>query len=99
RAGDPELAGVGARAADGVGDLVGAGVAELQVAQRPPHLIHRSVAHPAQDDVLVHGRAGIAAGVAANYLGKTAQLIGGQVAAADLDLDSAKALLALGGDV
>ena len=45
-------------------DLVGAGVAEAELAQRAPDLVDALVAHPAQQQVLVHGRAHPAARVA-----------------------------------
>ena len=61
-----------------------------ELAQLLPDLVDRLVAHPAQHEVLVHGRAGEAAGVAAHDLAQPAQLLGGQVAAADLDLDRAR---------
>ena len=99
RAGDPELAGVGAGAADHVGDLVGTGVAEVERRQRAPHLIDRLVAHPAQHEVLMDRGPGRAAGVVTHDLAQAAQLLGAEVAAADLDLDGAEAGLALGGDV
>ena len=68
RGGDPELAAVGAGAGDDVGDLVGAGVAEAELAEPLPDVVDRLVADPAQDEVLVHGRAGVAAGVLAHDL-------------------------------
>ena len=74
-------------------------VAQTQLTQRPPHLIHRAGAHPAQDQVLMHGGPRVAAGVAADDLPETAQLVGGQVAAADLDLHRGKPLLALAAHV
>ena len=96
RAGDPELARVGAGAADHVGDLVHARVAETERRQSPPDVIHGLVANPAQDQVLLHGRACVAARVLAHDLTDAAELLGIEIAARDLDLDGGEALLALG---
>src|SRR5205807_9717958 len=64
RAGDPELAGVRAGAGDDVVDLARAGGAESELRQRPPHLVGGLLAYPAEHEVLLHGRARVAAGVA-----------------------------------
>ena len=53
---------------DDVGDLVGAGVAEAELAEPQPDVVERLVAHPAQHEVLVDGRAGVAAGEVAHDL-------------------------------
>ena len=95
RAGDAELAGVGAGAADHVGDLVGAGVAEAQLGQPLPDLVDRLVAHPAQHEVLLDRGARVAARVVAHDLAEAAHLLGGQVAAGDLDLHGREPVLAL----
>src|SRR4051794_11795402 len=81
RAGDAELAGVGAGARDDVVDLVGARVAQADLGEAAPDVVDRLVAHPAQHEVLVHGRAGVAARVLAHDVGEAAELLGRQVAA------------------
>ena len=96
RAGDSELARVGARAADDIGDLVGARFAELELGQAVQTSYTRLVADPAKDQVLVHRRTGIAAAVLAHDLTEAAELLRRQVTARDLDLDGAEAALALG---
>ena len=63
RAGDAQLAAVGAGAGDGVQDLAGAVLAEAQLGQLLPHLVDRLVAHPAQHEVLLDRGAGPAAAV------------------------------------
>ena len=60
-----------------------------------PHVVDALVAHPAQQEVLVHGRARVAAGVVAHDLREAAELLGREVAAGDLHLDGGEALLAL----
>src|SRR5262249_33349284 len=62
RAGDPEFAAVGAGAADHVGDLARAGLAEAEVDEALPDVVEGLVANPAQDEVLLHGAARVAAG-------------------------------------
>src|ERR1019366_384288 len=99
RARDPELAGIGPGAADHVGDLVGTGIAELERDKGPPDTIDPLVAHPAHDTVLSPRGAGGTARVAAHDLAQPAQLLGREIAAADLDLDGAEATLTLGGHV
>ena len=95
RARDAELAGVGAGAGDDVVDLVGAGVGEVQLLEALPDVVDRLVAHPAQQEVLVHGGAGVAAGEVAHDVGEPAELLGREVAADDLDLHGREAVLAL----
>src|ERR1700761_2678167 len=73
RGGDPEFAAVGAGAGDDVGDLPRARVAEAEFAQLLPDVVDRLVADPAQDQVLLHGRAGVAAAVVAHDLPETAE--------------------------
>src|ERR1700759_1204175 len=63
-------------------------LAELQVTQCLPDLVDRSLAHPAEHQVLVHCRPGETPGVAAHDLADTAQLVRGEVALRDLDLDA-----------
>ena len=99
RARDAELAGVGAGAGDDVVDLVGAGVAEAELLEALPDVVDRLVAHPAQQEVLVHGGAGVAAGEVAHDLREAAELLGREVAADDLDLHGREAVLALRLDV
>ena len=99
RARDAELARVGARARDDVGDLARAGFAEPELRERAPHVIDALLAHPAQHEVLLHRRARVAAGVVAHDLRQAAELLGREVAARDLDLDRHEALLLLLGDV
>src|SRR4029077_6719303 len=65
RAGDPELARVGSRARHDVVDLPRARVAQVHLRQRLPQVVHALLAHPAQDEVLLHGRTRVAAGVGA----------------------------------
>ena len=91
----PSLAAVGAGAADHVGDLAGAGLGEAELAEPLPDVVERLVADPAQDEVLLHGAARVAAGELAHDRGQAAELLRGQVAAVDLDLDRGEALLAL----
>ena len=64
-----------------------------------PDVVERLVAHPAQDEVLLHGAASVAAGVLAHDRAEAAELLRGEVAAVDLHLDRGEALLALGLDV
>src|SRR5262249_7253847 len=99
RAGDPEFAAVGAGAADDVGDLARAGVAEPERGHPLPDVVERLVADPTEDEVLLHGAAGMPAGVLAHDRAEAAELLGGEVAAGDLHLDAREALLALGLDV
>src|SRR5262249_55101321 len=99
RAGDTEFAAVGARAADHVGDLAGAGLAEAELEEPLPDVEERLVANPTQDEVLLHGAAGSAAGVLAHDRGEAAELLRAEVAAGDLHLHSREALLALRLDV
>src|SRR6185369_7505014 len=61
RADDAELAGVGAGAGDDVVDRVRAGFAEPDRAEALPDVVDRLVTDPAQDEVLVHGHARVAA--------------------------------------
>src|SRR6185312_3429000 len=68
RARDPELARVGSRAGDDVDDLARAGLAEPELRERPPHVVYALLAHPAQHDVLLDGRAGVTAGEVAHDL-------------------------------
>src|SRR6201999_2186 len=82
-------------AGDHVADLAGAGVAEAELAELLPDVVDRLVADPAQHQVLLHGRAGVAAAVVAHDLAEPAELLRGQVAAGDLHLDRGEALLAL----
>ena len=95
RARDPELARVGARARDDVGDLARAGVAEAELRQRAPDVVDALLAHPAQHEVLLHGRARVAAGVVAHDRRQAAELLGREVAARDFRLDRHEALLLL----
>src|SRR4051812_41530600 len=92
---DAELARVGAGAAHVVGDLVGARVAEVELDKPLPHVVQRLVAHPAQHEVLVHGRARPATAELAHDLGQAAELLRREVAAEHLDLDRREAGLAL----
>src|SRR3954451_5221714 len=92
---DAELAAVGAGTRDVVGDLVHAGVAEVELLEALPDVVERLVAHPAQHEVLVHRRARPAAAELAHDLGEAAELLGRQVAAEDLDLHGREARLAL----
>ena len=75
---------------------------EAELDQLGPDVVHRLVADPAQDEVLLHGRAGVAAAVVAHDLTEATELLRGQVAAVDLHLDGGEALLLLrlhvGGD-
>ena len=64
-----------------------------------PDVVDRLVAHPAQQEVLVHGGAGVAAAELAHDLREAAELLRREVAAGDLDLDGREALLALRLDV
>ena len=66
RAGDPELARVGPRARDDVGDLPRARLAQAELGERAPQVVDALLAHPAQHEVLLHGRARVAAGVLAH---------------------------------
>ena len=84
---------------DDVVDLVGAGVAQVQLRQGLPDLVEALVAHPAQQQVLLDRRARVAAGVAAHHVGQPAELLGREVAADHLDLDGREALLTLRLDV
>ena len=69
RARDPELAAVGAGAADDVGDRARADAAPRPISlSAAPDLVDRLLAHPAQDEVLLHRRARVAAGVVAHDL-------------------------------
>src|SRR5207302_157481 len=99
RARDAQLARVGAGAGDDVGDLVGAGFTELELGEALPDVVHAGVADPAEDEVLVHARPRVAAGEVAHDLRQAAELLGGEVAAGDLDLDGGEPVLALGPDV
>ena len=99
RAGDPELAAVGARAGDDVVDLERAGAAEAELDQALPDVVHGLVADPAQDEVLLHGGPGVAAGELAHDRREPAQLLRGEIAAGDLDRDGGEAVLALRRDV
>ena len=65
----------------------GAGLAEAELAQPLPDVVERLVADPAQDEVLLHGAAGVAAGELAHDRGQAAELLRGEVAAGDLHLD------------
>ena len=76
RARDAELAGVGPGARDDVVDLVRAGLAEAELVEPPPDVVDRLVADPAQHEVLVHGRARVAAGELAHDVGQAAELLG-----------------------
>ena len=99
RGGDAELAAVGAGARDVVGDLLRAGLAELQLLETVPEVVDRLVADPAEDEVLADGHAGVAAREVAHDLAEAAELLGREVTAVDLDLDGTEARLALGDDV
>ena len=99
RAGDAHLAAVGAGAADHVGDPAGADVVETELAEALPDVVEVVVADPAQDDVLLDGRAGEATGVVTHDLAEAAELLGGQVTTDDRDLDRVEALLPLRLDV
>src|SRR4051812_17639287 len=99
RAGDAELAAVGARAADHVRDLVGARVAQVQLLEPGPDVVQRLVADPAQHEVLLDAGAGVAAGEVAHELRDAAELLGRQVAADDPDLGGREAGLTLRRDV
>ncbi len=65
----------------------------------PPDVVQRLVAHPAQDEVLLHGAAGAAAGELAHQPRQPSELLRREVSAVDLHLDRREALLALGLDV
>ena len=58
RAGDAELAGVGAGAADDVGDLAGARLGQAELGEAAPDVVDRLVANPAQDEVLLRPSSG-----------------------------------------
>ena len=75
------------------------GLAEPQLGERAPDVIDALVADPAQNEVLLDGRARVAAGVLAHDRCEPAELLGSQVAARDLDLHRHEALLPLLGDV
>jgi hypothetical protein len=92
---DPELAAVGARAADDVLDLIGPGAGELELLQPGPYVVDRLVADPAQDEVLLDAGAGVAPGEVAHDLGQAAKLVRAEVAARHLDDHGAEAVLAL----
>ena len=96
---DPELAGIGARAADDIGDLISASASKFERPKALPHLVDRSVANPAQNQILMNGRSSVDAGVLPHDLRQPAELLRGQVAARNLDLDRREAALALRTDV
>ena len=95
RGGDPELAGVGAGAGDHVFDLLRVGRAELQLAERLPDGVDALVGNPAQHQVLLRGRAGAVAAVAAQDLRHAVELRRRDVALRDADFDRRVARLAL----
>src|SRR5262245_15850343 len=99
RAGDAELAAVGARAADDVLDRERAGLAEPELLEAGPDVVDRLLADPTQHQVLLDGGAGIAAAELAHDGRQPAELLRGEVAAGHLDGDRDEALLALGLDV
>src|SRR5438128_241223 len=99
RARDPELAAVRAGAAHDVSHLVGSGLAQPELDEPPPHVVHRLVAHPAKDHVLLDARSRVPAGELTHDLRDAAELVGREVPARHLHLDRREALLALGPDV
>src|SRR3954454_21153487 len=96
---DAHLAAVGAGAAEHVGDLVRARVAEVELLQPRPDVVERLVADPAQHEVLLDARAAVAAGVVAHELRDAAELLGREVAADHAPLGGREALLHLRVDV
>jgi hypothetical protein len=96
---DPELAAVGAGAADHVSDAEGAGIAEVELPQADPEVIEGLGPEPAQHEVLLDRGAGVAAREVAHDLGEATELVGGEVAARHLDGRGDEPLLALGRDI
>src|SRR5262245_14109394 len=99
RAGDPELAAVGAGAADHVVDPHGARLAEAELLQPEPHVVDGLLADPAQNQVLLHGGAREAAAEVAHDRREAPELLRAQVAADHLCGGGDESLLALGLDV
>src|SRR3954454_19501408 len=95
RAGDAHLAAVGAGAAQDVGDLVRARIAQVELLEAQPEVVERLVADPPEHDVLLDAGARIAAGEVAHDLREPAELRGRQVAADHADLGARESLLAL----
>src|SRR2546421_199178 len=96
RARNAELAAVGAGAADHIGDLMGASLAEVQLDEPAPDVVDGLVAHPAEHDVLLDARPRVAAAEVAHDLCDSAELPGRQIAAGHLDLYGREPALALG---
>src|SRR6185437_15252055 len=92
---DAQFAAIRARAGDDVGDAARAGIGEAKLFEALPHFVEALIAHPAQDDVLLDGRAGEAAAVFAHDGSEATELLGLEVAASDLHFDRSDALLAL----
>ena len=76
--------------------MVVAGFAQFQGAEGLPHGGQAAARHPAQDDVLLLGSAGLAAGVAAHDVRQPVELRRRQVAAHGFDVDQVVAVLPLG---
>src|SRR5439155_1374004 len=99
RGGDTHLAGVGARAGDGVRDQTRLGLAETDRVQLGVKRRERLLVHPAQYQVLVLLRAGVAAAELAHDSGEAAELFRRDVPERDGNGDRDEARLPLLDDV
>src|SRR5690606_34412777 len=98
RGGNRQLAAVGARAGDNVGEQVCLSLTEANSREFTVEHLQRLRADPAQDQVLVLVRAGVASRVLTHDLGKLAELPGADVTHRDGDRggDEARLLLRAG---